>query len=611
MNKSNLSNRNYNKRISENNKNTNYVRCASVEEKYINSRVSHNLEKEFLDVTYLVKNSVEKINTLFNNKEFKQKTLSKKLYNNLSNRININRYDFNKEIDEDKNRNSKNNTLKSFINTLPRENDKKFSKYSVNEEDEYIYNNNDLYEELKDLNSNKIKNNNNFHKNKYSSKSNMQDNDSINNSLLNLESNKLYHKDQNVNLKKITISENANFSQKNKDKKYKNPFSSKYLKTDNQNDLIGPRDKKKDISKYVQKGNKSKKTKQNNVDGKTRNTNKPKVFYEKYIVEESNKLSNTQKLKNPPNASLQKESLSGKRNNSNSMLIDINYNINTDSNCLNANNNNNNISNNNSNNNDKKQKKDDNKLLLSIDKHLYKGQKRAISINDIGKMSVENTKKKPFFSPRNKKNSINNQNTQSNLINQNTQSNLINQNSQNNEIIINTKSPNKIKTKDFMKMMLLLNEYLITNNLFEDYSNPDNKKLIDNYSSFLASNITTDYTSKDNNLEKDKMLNAAIKIQRKWRKKKFETYLINNFGEENEELKKMLINEGIQNSKNKDDNNIELINNIINNYYLIYNNIEDIDKMFFNIQAIIQRKLTVNEKNILYKDYINKIIFKK
>ena len=169
--------------------------------------------------------------------------------------------------------------MKSFINTLPRDNDKKFSKYSVNEEDEYIYNNNDLYEELKDLNSNKIKNNNNFHKNKYSSKSNMQDNDSINNSLLNLESNKLYHKDQNVNLKKITISENANFSQKNKDKKYKNPFTSKYLKTDNQNDLIGPRDKKKDISKYVQKGNKSKKTKQNNVDGKKLNFSWPAVSH--------------------------------------------------------------------------------------------------------------------------------------------------------------------------------------------------------------------------------------------------------------------------------------------------------------------------------------------
>ena len=596
MNKSNLSNRNYNKRTSENNKNTNFIRCASVEEKYINSRVLHNLEKEFLDVTYLVKNSVEKINTLFNNNKFKQKTLSKKLYNNLSNRININRCDFNKELDEDKYRNSQNNTLKSFINTLPRENDKKFSKYSVNEEDEYIYNNNDLYEELKDLNSNKIKNNNNFHKDKYPSKRNMHDNDSTNNSLLNLESNKLYHKDQNVNLKKITISENVNYSQKNKDKKYKNPFSSKYLKTDNQNDLIGLRDKKKDISKYVQKGNKSKKTKQNNVDAKTRNTNKPKVFYEKYIVEELNKFSNTQKLKNPPNASLQKENLSGKRNNSNSMLIDINYSINTDSNCLNSNNNNN------CSNNDKKTKKDDNKLLLSIDKHLYKGQKRDISLNDIGRISVENTKKKTFFYPKNKKNNINNQNIQSNLNNQN---------SQNNEIIINTKSPNKIKTQDFMKMMLLLNEYLITNNLFEDYSNPDNKKMIDNYSSFLASNITTDYTSQDNNLEKDKIINAAIKIQRKWRKKKFETYLINNFGEENEELKKMLINEGVQNSKSKDDNNIELINNIINNYYFIYNNIEDVDKMFFNIQAIIQRKLTVSEKNILYKDYINKIILKK
>ena len=89
--KSNLISKNQN---NENHSNNKYVRCSSVEEKINNPRFSHNLEKDFLDVKFIVKNSVEKINTLFNNKEFKQKT-SKNIYNNISNKININRYDLN------------------------------------------------------------------------------------------------------------------------------------------------------------------------------------------------------------------------------------------------------------------------------------------------------------------------------------------------------------------------------------------------------------------------------------------------------------------------------------------------------------------------------------
>ena len=57
----------------ENNKNNIYYRCSSVEEKYNNSCFSKDLEKEYLDIKHLVKNSVEKINVLFNNEEFKQK----------------------------------------------------------------------------------------------------------------------------------------------------------------------------------------------------------------------------------------------------------------------------------------------------------------------------------------------------------------------------------------------------------------------------------------------------------------------------------------------------------------------------------------------------------
>ena len=144
---------------------------------------------------------------------------------------------------------------------------KKLSKFSVNEEDEYEYNsntnNNDLFKELKDLNSNK--NNDIFTGKKLSlkiCKSNEIDSINGSGSLLNLASNKLYNKkEQNLNLKKINISENTNLSMKNKDKKYKNPFISNHLKTEIENDIKGLKGKKKDILQFVQKGNKNKKIK--------------------------------------------------------------------------------------------------------------------------------------------------------------------------------------------------------------------------------------------------------------------------------------------------------------------------------------------------------------
>ena len=595
--KNNLINQNNKKK--ENNYNKNYTRCASVEERFNNPRFSHNLEKEYLDVRFIVKNSVEKINTLFNNEEFKQKTTSKKIYNNLSNRININRCDLNKEnnnnLDKDKEENKKDlkiNTLKNYINVSRRDKNKKLSRFSVNEEDEYAYNSNtnsnDLFKELKDLNSNKNKNNDIFSDKKLSLKTcKSNEIDSINGSLLNLESNKLYSKkEQNLNLKKINISENTNLSIKNKDKKYKNPFISNHLKTENENDFTGLKDKKKDILKYIQKGNKNKKLKQNPIDLKTRNINKPKIFSEKCTEEESNKLSNTQKFRNLNN-SIQKDINSRKKNNSNSMLIDINFNINSD-------NNNSNI-----NNIDTKTNKEHNKLF-SIGKHLNKGEKREISINDPGRNGDEylnNLNNKKYLNEnKNKKNISKNEN---NII-------INNKNS-----ISTKKNTEKIKTQDFMKSLLILNEFLISNNLFEDYSTIQNKKMINDLSLFLSNNIKNTYNTKQNKIKDNKMNVAAVKIQRKWRKIKIEKYLINNFMEEDYELKKMLINDYIQKSKIRNNKIMETFYNIINNCKLIYNNIEDIDKIFDKIQKVIQRKLTINEENLLYKEYINKVICKK
>jgi hypothetical protein len=383
---------NYKKRISENNNNKKYYRCASVEERYNKDfRFSKNLEKEYLDIKCLVKNSVEKINTLFNNEEFKHKTTSKKTYNNSSKiNININRFDMNKNndsLEEDKKRDSKANTQKNYINVSTKEIGKNKRsdlniKFTVNEEDEYLYNNNDLYEELKDLNSNKI-NKNNYKPNKLSSKNiTLNDPDSINGSLLNLESNKLYankeqNKVQNLTLKKLNLGES------NKNRKYKNQNTTNYLKTEIHNDVLSFREKKKDNIKYLQKGNyklrKKNQNNNNNNDNKTRNLNKPKTNPEKNPPEETNKFCKTLKLKNV-NTSLPKDTGLSPKNNSNSMLIDINLNINTETSES-----------------DKKRKKEvENKLLSPIEKNNHRIKKRTSSNDDGGVLSDTSYKKKHF-----------------------------------------------------------------------------------------------------------------------------------------------------------------------------------------------------------------------
>ena len=637
-----MSKNNYKKRISENNNNKNYFRCASVEERYNKDfRFSKNLEKEYLDIKCLVKNSVEKINTLFNNEEFKHKTTSKKTYNNSSKiNININRFDLNKNndsLEEEKKKDSKTNVLKNYINVSTKEKSKNKKsdlniKFTVNEEDEYMYNNNDLYEELKDLNSNKI-NKNTFKPNKLSSKNiTLNDTDSVNGSLLNLESNKLYankeqNKDQNLTLKKLNLGE------PNKNKKYKNQNTSNYLKTEIHNDVLSLRDKKKDNIKYLQKGNyKFKKKIQNNNDNKTRNMNKPKPNPEKNPPEESNKFSKTLKLKNLNN-SLPKEPGLGPKNNSNSMLIDMNLNINTEaSECV------------------KKRKKEvENKLLSPIDKNNHRIKKRTSSNDDGGLLSDTSNKKKHFNEKIKKNNKKKNENNSTN-------------NSESRQI---SEKVEKIKISDFMRMMLVLNEYLIDNNLFEDISNPENKQILDNYSLFLTNNIKVnheikiedkieinnknnenDKNNKDNNDDKnntdksdnkgdrddkenkenkdkeddkdkknneniDKTANAAIVIQRRWRKSKIEKYFINNFIEEEDELRKMLLNKIIDNPKCKNIKIIDIFNSVINNFKLVYKNADEVEKIFYYIQKIIQRKLNVYEKNLLYKEYINKIIYNK
>ena len=74
--KNNLENQLNKKQKLENNKNNNCNhRCSSVDDKYkliSNPFFSKDLEKEYLDIKHLVKNSVEKINVLFKISNFNE-----------------------------------------------------------------------------------------------------------------------------------------------------------------------------------------------------------------------------------------------------------------------------------------------------------------------------------------------------------------------------------------------------------------------------------------------------------------------------------------------------------------------------------------------------------
>jgi len=167
--------------------------------------------------------------------------------------------------------------------------------------------------------------------------------------------------------------------------------------------------------------------------------------------------------------------------------------------------------------------------------------------------------------------------------------------------------PNKVKTNNIMKLMLFLNEYLINNNLLDDYYDIKNREKLDVFSKFLCDKISIDFPQEDD-VNIDKMVNSAKKIQRMWRKKKIEKFIGKN-SEENE-LKKMVINKYIRRAGFKVKKIIGLFNTLVEDFNNIGND-HEIEEMFYNIQQIIKRKLTSYEKNNLYKEYINSIIYTK
>ena len=542
----------------ENNKSSNYYRCCSVDVKNNNPSFSKDLEKEYLDIKHLVRNSVEKINILFNNEEFnaKQRTSKKSIQTNF-NKININKFNFNKpdsSFEQFKKEEEKTNNIYKDNNfNKTDQNLKKINISFFGNGEEYKYNSNDLLEELKDLNSNRIINEKKVAKFFQQKKSNNTETD--NKALLNLESNKLYRNKEPINkIKKLNITNNI----KN-DKNQKEGYIANYLKTAKHQNIVHYKDKKIEPMKFIQKNNNNKKiiqkVERNNNILNSRLTNNSTLNHYKNI---ERKKVDKELLTKYNNATFRKENSYCKKinnNNSTSSDIDINLNFNKNDSTSKLNIN--------SQYEEKTNKIDKEKIFLSINKHLYKGEKRDVYLHKILN-DFNNQNKKVDNSKKRKSNHIkaNTDDVELPSLKNDSPSKFIN-------IDYPNKKFEKISTQNFLKMMLMLNQYLINNNLIDDYSKPDNKKILDEFSNFLNKNIKKENNNQRNKGRKendcDKNI-SGLKTER----------IIKKDNNLNENINSDVKNNQTNYSKNKcASKNLKLdslFNNIINKYNLISEN---------------------------------------
>ena len=175
--------------------------------------------------------------------------------------------------------------------------------------------------------------------------------------------------------------------------------------------------------------------------------------------------------------------------------------------------------------------------------------------------------------------------------------------------------PSKIKTNDILKLMLFLNEYIINNNLLDDYYMEKNRKILDDYTKFLITKINFNTYPKEKELLNDDLVNKTNIIQRNWRKIKIEKFLEKKKLTEEYELKKMVMNNYIEKAGYQTKKFFGIFHNLIEQFTFIEekNNVNtkenNLNKSFYLVNKIMKNNLTNCEKNKLYKDYINKVIF--
>ena len=175
--------------------------------------------------------------------------------------------------------------------------------------------------------------------------------------------------------------------------------------------------------------------------------------------------------------------------------------------------------------------------------------------------------------------------------------------------------PSKIKTNDILKLMLFLNEYIINNNLLDDYYMEKNRKILDDYTKFLITKINFNTYPKETELVNDDLVNRTNIIQRNWRKIKIEKFLEKKKLTEEYELKKMVMNNYIEKAGYQTKKFFGIFHNLIEQFTFMEekNNVNtkenNLNKSFYLVNKIMKNNLTNCEKNKLYKDYINKVIF--
>ena len=565
-----------------------------------NNKISYySSEKECLDINALVKQSVDKINDLFNNKILTNEKNDKQIINSSN----------------DKKLDSKANftfNINNFINVRNKNN-------HINQQSQKNKNNTILTQKYKKFNSIKNIKIKNKEKKNISLSQEIIDNDNKNKIKIKLEDelseNINFNKNKNVNsiidistlkrnIRKHSINLSNQFDTKNETK---NQID--YIKQSNQNQKIY-------IIKSSYNLNDSKKSNELNTIGSKMNlslqNNKRDYSFIYKITKESHN-NNNSKNKN----------LCKKQNN---RLKFYNLYKRTNLSRINNNGSRNNIKIANSTKNLVKKKNYKQKyerssslpkkvsekknLILNKNKTLNNSPKKFNRFNFMN-IKIQNANQFKIFSS----NSTNKK--QNNIYHTKTQNIFHNRN--NSQFLKNLYSkefPSKIKTNDVLKLMLFLNEYIINNNLLDDYYLPQNRQILDEYSKFLSSKIFLNY-AKENDISIDNVVNKTKIIQRNWRKRKIKNYLQQNKYEEEKEMKKMIVNNYIEKSGYTTKKMLGLFHNLIENFYLTNNNDKtssnkyDINKIFYYIQKLIMKDLTTFEKNELYKDYINNIIYKK
>ena len=565
-----------------------------------NNKISYySSEKECLDINALVKQSVDKINDLFNNKILTNEKNDKQIINSSNN----------KKLDSKPNFTF---NINNFINVRNKNN-------HINQQSQKNKNNTILTQKYKKFNSIKNIKIKNKEKKNISLSQEIIDNDNKNKIKIKLEDelseNINFNKNKNVNsiidistlkrnIRKHSINLSNQFDTKNETK---NQID--YIKQSNQNQKIY-------IIKSSYNLNDSKKSNELNTIGSKMNlslqNNKRDYSFIYKITKESHN-NNNSKNKN----------LCKKQNN---RLKFYNLYKRTNLSRINNNGSRNNIKIANSTKNLVKKKNYKQKyerssslpkkvsekknLILNKNKTLNNSPKKFNRFNFMN-IKIQNANQFKIFSS----NSTNKK--QNNIYHTKTQNIFHNRN--NSQFLKNLYSkefPSKIKTNDVLKLMLFLNEYIINNNLLDDYYLPQNRQILDEYSKFLSSKIFLNY-AKENDISIDNVVNKTKIIQRNWRKRKIKNYLQQNKYEEEKEMKKMIVNNYIEKSGYTTKKMLGLFHNLIENFYLTNNNDKtssnkyDINKIFYYIQKLIMKDLTTFEKNELYKDYINNIIYKK